>query len=189
MYCTMCGALNRNGANFCISCGRSMTHLQQQSERQQQLQVIADGNIDMLPTVEDVPLVLRKNDRCIIALPNVQLCEERMVREYVGGSRGVSIRVMKGVSYRVGNFAGQSVSRPEIKQVDMGTLYVTTKRFDFSGSRMHIDIPLSKIESLEMYSDGIQIGRSGKQRKEYYVGVDGPYVCSVIAGAINSWSA
>ncbi len=173
-----------------MNCGTALGVAKRQAEREQLLQTIADGGIDLLPTIEDVPLVLKGKDRCIMALDNVQLYESRMVREYVGGSRGVSVRIMKGVNYRVGGFSGHSESHPELRQIDVGKLYITTKRFAYSGSisNTRIDIPISNIESLTVYSDAIEIGRKGKQRKEFYTGIDGPYAQAVLAGAINSFS-
>lgn len=75
--------------------------------------------------------------------------------------------MLKGVSYRVGGFSGHSESHPELRQIDVGKLYVTTKWFVYSGltSNTFVDILLSNIESLTVYSDAIEIGREGKQRK------------------------
>ncbi len=158
------------------------------NDRMTWLREVADGNISLLPTVEGAPIVLRKGERCVLSLPNVQLYEDRMVSEYVGGSRGVSFRVAKGVSFKVGNFAGRSESHPELRLIDAGDLFLTTKRFIYSGSRANVDVPLTKLVTVEQYTDGIKIARSGKQRKELYVGFDGPYAYAAIAGAINASS-
>jgi len=53
---------------------------------------------------------------------------------YQGGSQGVSIRVMRGVSYRVGSSRGQLVKNPPaLKTLDVGTVTYTSKRITFSG--------------------------------------------------------
>ncbi len=59
----------------------------------------------------------------------------READSYQGGSQGVSLRVMKGVSYRVGGHKGTFVAGPEVlKMVDEGTAVVTNQRVAFQGA-------------------------------------------------------
>ena len=50
-------------------------------------------------------VLLKRGERLIIDIPSIQLCEERAVRGKAAW-HGVSIRIMKGVSYRVGTGIG-----------------------------------------------------------------------------------
>ena len=61
----------------------------------------------------------------------------RGASQYVGGSSGVSVRIMKGVSYRVGAQRGTLVPG-EVSQriLDSGVAYLTTHRLIFIG--MHV---------------------------------------------------
>ena len=50
-------------------------------------------------------LLLKKDERLIFDCPEVQLCEDKVVKSG-GGYMGFSVRVMKGVSMRFGGFQG-----------------------------------------------------------------------------------
>jgi hypothetical protein len=55
---------------------------------------------------------------------------------WVGGSQGVSFRIAKGVTYRVGQTRGHVVSGPEAPTpIDMGRLVVTNQRAVFQGQK------------------------------------------------------
>lgn len=115
----------------------------------------------------DSPVILKKNEILIFTIPGVALCEEKTVKTK-GSMQGVSIRVMKGVSYRVGGF--EASSQKKIVELDKGTLTVTNKRLSFSGKTHSVDFPLSKINAIKPLETGISISRSGKQRVEYFLG-------------------
>ena len=92
----------------------------------------------------------------------------------VGVSHGVSVRLVKGVYYRVGAFKGRPVVRQERVSLGMGTLYVTTKHIYFSGPQKSLRIPYSKIVSYEQYSDGIGLMRDAATAKpQVFVTNDG----------------
>ncbi|HEC91449.1 MAG TPA: zinc-ribbon domain-containing protein [Candidatus Atribacteria bacterium] len=114
------------------------------------------------------PIILKKNERLQMALPNVSLIEPRAVR--TGGYGGGSFRVTKGVSLRTGRF--QMESHDELKTIDQGTFVLTDERVVFSGTKRTVNIDLKKILSIEPYSNGIGLRRTGKSRTEYFTGVE-----------------
>jgi len=116
----------------------------------------------------DSPIILKKGEELQLVLHNVSLLEPRSIR--TGGYGGPSIRVAKGVYFRVGGF--QAESHEELRNIDQGTLTLTNKRLVFTGSKRTINIDLGKIISIEPYSDAIAIRRSGKQKTEYFTGLD-----------------
>lgn len=59
-------------------------------------------NNGYLPTKTNSVIVLQKNEVAHWEVPASLLVSKTVTRGYTGGSRGVSIRVMKGVSYKVG---------------------------------------------------------------------------------------
>jgi hypothetical protein len=87
-----------------------------------------------------------------------QLLEERVVgRRSQGGSRGVSIRIMKGVSCRVGASGGTSVSVRGVVPVSVGYFCITSHRLIFSGNAKSFAFDRKKILSTKIHSDGITI--------------------------------
>lgn len=75
------------------------------------------------------------------------------------------IRIMKGLSYRVGQVSVQRISEDVMKDLDSGTLYLTNKRLLFDGLAKSTTIPLSKVIDFEVFSDGLKIEKeSGKDQ-------------------------
>jgi len=97
-----------------------------------------------------------------VFLKPFQYAETRAVRLYSGGGSGVSFRVAKGVRFRLGSGGGKSYSEQELKTLDVGTFYITTKRYIFIGQKTNVIQPLKKVTSVEVLSDGIAISRTGK---------------------------
>jgi len=92
---------------------------------------------------------------------------------YSGGSRGVSIRIMKGVSYRVGGHRGHMVKEDVWKETSRDALLITNQRLfltPFSGFKP-LSIPLNKILSYQIYENGIEVYKEGRE-KSYLFQVD-----------------
>jgi len=139
---------------------------QRESDREFWMSSIKEGKTAIIMPHE-APIILKKDEALQLALPNIALHEPRAVR--TGTYGGPSFRVMKGLSIRVGAFRAES--HEELKIIDQGIFTLTNKRIVFSGSKRTVDFGLNKILSMEPYSDGIAIHRSGKQKTEYYTGI------------------
>ncbi|HJH09071.1 MAG TPA: TerB family tellurite resistance protein [Psychrobacter pasteurii] len=86
------------------------------------------------------------------------LIEERAVRgRYQGGSAGVSIRVAKGVSFRVGQSRGTYQSDREPVAVSSGKLIVTNKRIIFDGDKKSFNITIGQLLSYEVFDNSILV--------------------------------
>jgi hypothetical protein len=85
---------------------------------------------------DESPILLKKGEFLILVIENAGLVEMGRERgSYRGGSQGVSIRVTKGVYYRVGGHRGTFVPGPEtLKIVDQGTSVITNQRVVFQGA-------------------------------------------------------
>lgn len=129
-----------------------------------------------------LPINLQKGETVIWAFPDTQYFEDRERREFVGTSHGVSLRVMKGVYYRVGAFKGRPVTHQERVNVGTGTLFVTTKNLSFVCSQKSVRVPYSKIISCEQFSDGIGIMRDAASAKpQAFVTGDGWFTFNLIS--------
>ncbi len=86
------------------------------------------------------------------------LIEERAVRgRYQGGSAGVSFRVAKGVSFRVGQSRGTYHSDREPVAVSSGKLTVTNKRIIFDGDKKRFNITIGQLLSYEVFDNSILV--------------------------------
>lgn len=129
------------------------------------------GTINLAPILNP-PLILKKNEEACVVLGDIIFMEPRAVRKTRGGYAGPTIRVAKGVSFRMGSLASQSESHEELRNIDQGTLVLTNKRLIFIGSKRTTNIDLRKIISITSYKDGIASQRENKQKTEYFTGID-----------------
>ncbi|AZS37545.1 hypothetical protein CVS47_02182 [Microbacterium lemovicicum] len=124
--------------------------------------VIAGLNDGRLPTV-DAPVMLKSGETARATF-GVALMKEVTVREMRGGSHGVSIRVAKGVSYRVGAARAKSVVVGTQMQVqDVGVLTVTNQRAIFTGDKRTLEFRYDKLVGMEQFSDGLRLNVSNRQ--------------------------
>lgn len=100
------------------------------------LAIAAAAPEDFIDAAEVAPILLKKGEFPILVITNIGLIEMGRERgSYQGGSQGVSFRVAKGVSYRVGGHRGTFTPGPEVlKIVDEGTAVVTNQRVVFQGA-------------------------------------------------------
>jgi hypothetical protein len=139
------------------------------------LRDVMNGELpDRLALKGAIPFNLQKGEKIIWAFPNAEYLEDKSRRQYVGGSQGVSVRIAKGVYYRVGAFKGHSVERTERVSVGTGLLALSNKHILFSGGEKSLRIPYSKIVTFQPFSDGIAIVRDAASAKpQIFVTGDG----------------
>lgn len=130
--------------------------------------------------VEGLPILLGKKERLLWVFRNVQGYEEKTGSRYVGGSRGVSMKVCKGVYYRVGSSKGHSVEYQYQKDLGIGNFIVTNKNLYFIGEKQ-VKMGFAKVLSFEPYSDGILLVKDGVNPKPYtFIGFDSWFVVNVM---------
>ena len=140
---------------------------------------VNDGRLVPVPE----PRLMVKKDEEVYLETDAALLKEVAVREYRSGSRGVSFRIAKGVSYRVGATRGQSVVvGTRLDTTDLGVLSVTSHRAVFLGSKRSIEHAYGKLLDLEVYTDGIRLHVSNRQTPTF-LGVDSG---DAVAAALNA---
>jgi hypothetical protein len=100
---------------------------------------------------------LQKNERIIWAFYGCDYYEDKIKRQYVGSSQGVSIKIAKGLYYRTSAFKGNAVESTQRVKIDRGIVVVTDKNIYFSGSSKSFRMPYGKIVSFIPFSDGFGI--------------------------------
>ena len=124
-----------------------------------------DGNL--APRLED-------NERPIWSFNGVNYLTMRARTQYVGHSSGVSIRIAKGLYYRTGAYRGEPIRSEYLSNEDRGSLTITDHNVYFVGAHRALKIPLNKIASCHLYSDGIEILRNGVTAKPSVFTLDDP---------------
>lgn len=150
-----------------IAHGGASDAKQQESDLAEAMTELREGRIRLQPA-DGCPILLKGGEQAIFVLSGVSLHEPRSVTRGVYG--GPSIHVAKGLTIRTGAFQAQS--HEELKTIDSGTLVLTTKRLCFSGALRSLEIDLRKLISVDAYSDAVAIRRSGKEKTEFFFGLD-----------------
>ncbi|MBI4608064.1 MAG: hypothetical protein HY726_03540 [Candidatus Rokubacteria bacterium] len=108
--------------------------------------------------------------------------ELRTKREYIGGYQGVSVRVARGLYYRVGGFRGRPVETEQMEYMDSGSFGITTHHIYFVGSTKALRIPYAKVISLVPHEDGVGVHRETGRLQLFETGKDtGWFVYNVIS--------
>ncbi|MBE0645401.1 MAG: hypothetical protein IH600_15060 [Bacteroidetes bacterium] len=128
-----------------------------------------------------IPFNLQKGEELVWLFNDVSYLEERTKRTYVGGSQGMSVRVVKGVYYRTSAFKGQPVDTQVTTHMDDGLLGVTQKHIYFSGPSKSFRVKYDKIVSFTPFDDGIGIVRDVASAKpQMFITGDGWFTYNLI---------
>ena len=128
-----------------------------------------------------LPINLQRGESIAWAFSASQYLEDQNKRTYVGGSHGVSIRIAKGVYYRVSAFKGEAVNSTVRTPVDRGTLIITDKNIYFAGPSKALRIPYNKIVSFQPFTDGFGLIREGANTKpQLFITGDGWFTYNLV---------
>ena len=122
-------------------------------------------NIDNLDTLirsassDTTKLILQNDEKLILSLEGLSLHQYKITKTK-GMYQGVSIRVMSGLSYRIGDFT--SKPREVLSKLDVGDLHLTTERIVFLGNRESVEIHRSKLLSIEASNSFIELHQKGR---------------------------
>ena len=131
---------------------------------------------------EQIPILFQKNESIIWVFHHVSYFEHRTRTVYQGSSQGLSMKIAKGLYYRVSAFKGNPVRIEEMNFKTTGLGVVTTKHFYFSSSITSFKIPFSKIVAINPYEDGVGIQKDGVSSKpQVFKGIDGWFIFNVIS--------
>lgn len=129
----------------------------------------------------NLPFNFLKSERLVWVFQNVSYYEERTRTRYVGGSQGVSVRIAKGLYYRVGAFKAEPVRASETIHADTGLFGVTDKHIYFAGAAKRFRIPYKKIVAFEPFSDGLGVQRDAQTAKpQTFVTGDGWFTYNLV---------
>ena len=144
------------------------------------------GNVRPVFNAQNVPIVLQRKEVVVWGANNVEFITTKTERQFVAGSRGVSVRIAKGVYYRVGNSRGHTESKEVLDNLGKGFLVVSNKHIFINATKLNKKIPLSKLISVTPYRGEVEICCEGNRGRPIYVKVpDSQFWANVIVNAKN----
>ena len=134
----------------------------------------------------DLFFKFQKTEKLIWLFPEVKYYEDRKRREYKGGHHGVSIRLAKGLYYRVGTFKRHPVETTETVAVGSGPLAITNRHLYFAGSEKTFRIRHDKIVSVQPYEDGVGVQRDAQTAMpQLFITGDGWFTYNLLMNVSN----
>ena len=127
---------------------------------------VTEGTIPQRQNIQSrVPFNLMKSEKLVWMFQNVAYLEDVTRREMHGSSRGLTIRVARGIYYRPSTFKSRIVEWDETVRLDTGLMGLTTKHIYFAGDTKRFRVRYDRIVAFEPYSDGIGIMREAQTAK------------------------
>jgi hypothetical protein len=150
--------------------------------KSQILRQLDEGKFPEGIKIDGLPINLERGETPVWLFNGVSYHTIRKRTQYVGGSTGVSFRIMKGVYYRVGAFKGEPISTQYLSEEGVGIFLLTSRNVYFWSPQKAVKIPTKKILSVQPYSDGLQIMRDAANATPQFFKVDDPlFACDAIA--------
>ena len=147
---------------------------------------VASVNAGRLTPVPSPSIILKKGETDWLEVP-AALLKEVVDREMRGGYSGVSFRVAKGVRVHTGGMRAHSVvTGTHIEIADQGTLVVTSTRIVFRGMRQGLEVPYSRLLSVNGYNDGVGLVVSNRAKVPVFQLANGPLVVATINAAAGA---
>jgi hypothetical protein len=100
------------------------------------------------------------------------LKESKIVKTgFSAASQGVSFRVARGISYRVGRTQGHVIKEEQLVETSRGVLLVTNKRLFLYpvGNTKPVSIPINKILSYKCYIECVILYKEGREKPFVFV--------------------
>jgi hypothetical protein len=133
--------------------------------------------------VVDVSIVPQRGERCHFVCHGQWLEYRKQTRTTGYYNSGVSIRVARGLYYRVGASRPQHITTEGLTEIDRGTLYLTNKRVLFDGATRNWSVRWASIIAFHACSDGIVLEK-GTGRSPHLVLDGDAELAAVLCGAL-----
>lgn len=145
------------------------------------VQDILKGVLPKRVSISQNPINMQINEVPIFVFTNTVYYEETSVKTYLGASSGFSVRVCKGVYYRVGAFKGEPLITTSLKPKYGGSLVFTNLNIYFYSTEKTFKFPYSKILSYVPSEDAIGIQLDRANAKTVYIkNIDGRFAFNLV---------
>lgn len=139
---------------------------------------IKDGN-------HDINIIFKKGEILHFGAASVLRKLKRVTTRINYGGLTGSIKIMKGVRYRVGSLGIGTESKEVLASEDNGIFYITNQRVGYIGSRKQFSVPFNKVHSFELRPEGMYIFKEGKETPHIITLDDYEVPSSMISFIIN----
>ena len=144
------------------------------------------GNVKPLLKGTVTPAILEKDEILIWEDLNISFTTTKTEQQFTGASTGMSIKIAKGVYYRLDSNRGFGKNREVIDKLGPGYLIVTNKNIYVGAFKRNFKVPLAKLLSVTPFDNEVKIFFEGNDGRPIYAEVDDPqFWANIIANASN----
>jgi len=140
---------------------------------------IENGELPFIPGPAPAPL--QDGELCHLACRSFW----HELRNYAGRAErpgaAPSVRVPRGLTYRVDGTAPKRVARDGLAPVDWGSLYVTSRRLVFIGQKTRETTRFTELLGLEVFADAIVLEKSSGRRPHLFLEGDVEVIAAIVA--------
>ena len=130
------------------------------------------------------PVTLQDGELCHLACRSFWHEQRNYTARAERPGASVSVRVPRGLAYRVDGAAPKRVARDGLAPVDWGTLYVTSRRLVFIGQKTKETLRYDALLGVEVYADAIVLERSSGRRPHLFLEGDVEVIAAVVTGVM-----
>ena len=95
-----------------------------------------------------------------------------------------SIRIMKGVRWRIGSINPIQITRDELTMIGVGMVYITSKRVIFKSDKRNTTLRLSSLIAFRPYSDGLVLEKATGRSPHLIIKGDVERAAAILAGVL-----
>ena len=141
---------------------------------------------DRITGTDVIPVNLQRNEVVVWCFFDVWYYESCQKCVNYGKSHGLSVRIAKGLYYRVGAFKGEPVITTGQRLISNGCLLLTNKNIYFYSGDKSLRVPYAKIVAYVPYEDGLGVQKDAVSAKSMtFVGLDGWFVYNIVKNISN----
>lgn len=120
-------------------------------------------NNGFFPNIKTSRILLASNEKCYF-VERAILVNEKIKKHTEGRTRGLSFRICKGLTYRVGKYAGNPIETKIIEKTK-GLIYITNKRIIFVSEENSFEKKYNSLTASTVFNDGISLQFNSKSYK------------------------
>jgi len=132
---------------------------------------LIDKGILPTPQFTGFDVILKKGEIVHWLCPSILKKFKKVTRTINYSGFSGSIKIVKGLRYRVGSINLSPQVSTVVVDEDSGNFWLTNQRLGFLGGRKSFALPYNKIMSFELFNDAIIIHKEGRENP-YIIGLE-----------------
>lgn len=141
---------------------------------------LADGEILPWPN-SDVDVRMAPGETFLFGCATHLVKKKKVTKRINYSGLTYTVRITKGLRYRIGSIKAQRITQEEIVSVDTGTIWVSTHRIGFRGNDKNVIVDLKKVAVVDVDEGLLTLFKSGKENPYLFHTLYLDTICGVVS--------